>query len=314
MNTIRHDLLTMLARSELQLPAPGEGQTPARHRKLYEFARRLPVSPARLIEAHADAAAIIHEAGRLPSAEVLYGVWASEAPNRDLVIDRQAATVTGTKSFCSGLGIVDRALVTATADDGLPWLMDLEVTPSATVIVEADSWSTEALADTFTGTATFDHHPYGTDAFVGAQGWYLDRPGFWHGACGPAACWAGAAAGLADHAELAVDTNPHRRAQLGGIRAATWDMAAMLEHAGRLIDLRPDDLNSGKFIALALRHRIERSCAELLDLFGRALGPRPFISDPAVSHRFSDVQLYLRQHHGERDLHLLADIEAISER
>jgi hypothetical protein len=41
---------------------------------------------------------------------------------------------------------------------------------------------------------------------------------------------------------------------------------------------------------------------EMLDRFGRAFGPRPFTADAEISQRWADTHLYLRQHHGERDL------------
>jgi hypothetical protein len=308
MNAMRCALQTALARGAFQLPAPGGGDTPRRHRMLFEVARQQPVSFARLVEAHTDALAILHEAERQPSGDgALYGVWASTSPGRGLVVDRQAGTVSGTRPFCSGLGLVDRALVTVATDGGLPWLIDLDVTPADTLTFDCHAWSSAALAATCTGTATFHDHPYDAGAFIGGKGWYLNRPGFWHGACGPAACWAGGAAALADHAEVAVDDNPHRRAQLGAMRAAVWSMQAMLECAGQAIDLLPDDAAAGQYRALALRHSIERACTEVLDLFGRALGPRPVTGSPALAQRFADVQLYLLQHHGERDLEFLAD-------
>ena len=38
----------------------------------------------------------------------------------------------------------------------------------------------------------------GTDDMVASDDWYLERAGFWHGAGGVAACWAGCAAGLVE--------------------------------------------------------------------------------------------------------------------
>src|ERR1700761_4045899 len=62
----------------LTLPAPGTGNTVARHMALLEFGR-MDLSLARLAEAHTDALAILAEAGRSSAAQsqLLYGVWAS---------------------------------------------------------------------------------------------------------------------------------------------------------------------------------------------------------------------------------------------
>jgi alkylation response protein AidB-like acyl-CoA dehydrogenase len=231
-------------------------------------------------------------------------VWASAG---DLQVGDAGTTVHGTKPFCSGLGIVDRALVTARQDDSVV-LVDLDARAGATVRHDRSTWRTSALAATRTGTVVVDHHPVAACDVVGAPGWYLARPGFWHGACGPAACWAGGAAGLVDAAEVLVDDDPHRRAHLGGLRAAIWTMQAVLDRAGDQIDDRPHDVAAAHFRALAVRHAVERLCTEVLDRFGRAFGPRPLVGDEAVIRRTADLELYLRQDHAERDLHQLGGL------
>jgi hypothetical protein len=284
------------------VPHPGSGATPARHRALFEVARTEPVSVARLWEAHTDAVSILHDAGLEPHASSLYGVWASEIPGAAVRLSADRSAVRGTKPFCSGLGIVDRALVTVVDETiGQELLVELTVASSSTVAHDITGWSTPALAETATGAARFDEHP--VDRVVSPDHrWYLQRPGFWHGACGPAACWAGGAVGLVDVAEAMIDDDPHRRAHLGAMRALAWGLEAVLDRAGRDIDAAPDDVDAAHARALAVRHLVERSATEILDRFGTALGPRPFVSDPEVAQRFGDVHLYLRQDHGERDL------------
>ena len=99
------------------MPLPGTVDTPGRHRRLMAVGRA-DLSLARLAEAHWDAVAILSEAGpHGPEPNTIYGVWASEKPGQDLALDRQGDRylVRGRKSFCSGAGIVDRALVTITS-------------------------------------------------------------------------------------------------------------------------------------------------------------------------------------------------------
>ena len=300
-------LCALLASGALDLPLPGRGETPERHRRLLELARSQPVSVARLAEAHTDAVAIRAEAGRRTAPDLLYGVWASASATDGLVVDADGRTVSGTKHMCSGAGVVDRALVTATGADGRHLLVDVAVDPcrAPSVVVDVDAWGTPALAESRTGRVTFDDHPLDGDAVIGSPDFYLGRAGFWHGACGPAACWAGAAIGLVDRAEDLTDDDPHRRADLGAMRALTWGMRALLDRAGVEIDDGSDDVVQAHTRALAPRHLVERSCTEVLDRFGQALGPRPFASDPDVAQRQADVHLYLRQQHGARDLHAL---------
>ncbi len=313
---------SLLESGVLDLADPGGGRTAERHLALYDIARNHSVSVARIVEAHTDAVSILRAAGRSPRRGAIYGVWASAGPSDDTRIDRrcQASTdcsgaqtvITGTKPFASGLGVVTRALVTAvrsTRTDPVatsaPLLVDVDVAPIPSIVTDVTGWSTPALAESATGSVRFDEHPVDDADIVGAPGWYLDRVGFWHGACGPAACWAGAVAGLVDAAERIVDADPHRRAHLGAMRSGVWALRAMLASAGPEIDDDPDDARRAQQRALALRHQVERTAIDILDRFGRAFGPRPFAHDADVNQRWLDVHLYLRQDHAERDLAVL---------
>src|SRR5258708_5750157 len=100
-----------------QLPLPGGGRTSERLRLLAETARE-DLSVAQLAEAHWDAVAILAEAGRYPEPDVGYAGWASEILGQALQLERTSGgyQLSGSKPFCSGIGMVDRALVTV----GLP--------------------------------------------------------------------------------------------------------------------------------------------------------------------------------------------------
>ena len=287
------------------LAAPGRGATAARHRHLADVARTESVSAARLYEAHTDALAILAEAGREAPSDALYGVWASEGGPAPLRYDPAGGRLDGVKPFCSGLGLVDRALVTARVDGSdASVLLDVSAWPCDTLTISCSGWQSDALVDTNTGLADFRGHPVA--APLGGPGWYLDRPGFWHGACGPAACWAGGAIGLVDEARARVDEDPHRAAHLGAMVAAVWSLHAMLAAAGDEIDRAPADRVAGERRARALRWTVERTVTDVIDRFGRAFGPRPQTESALVARRVADLQLYVRQHHAERELAVLA--------
>lgn len=84
----------------------------------------------------------------------------------------------------------------------------------------------------------------------------------------------------------------------------------MLRSAGVEIDEAPTDVASAEFRARALRQSVERSCSDVLDRFGRAFGPRPYTSNVETAHRAHDLHLYLRQHHGERELPALSTLRS----
>lgn len=305
---VRGRLRTVAVERLADLVVPGGGHTAERHAALTELARTCPVDVARLAEAHADALAILAEAGCDPVGESLYGVWASSSAGAGVRVDLDPPTLTGTKPFCSGLRIVDRALITAEDPQGRQLLVDIDVTAAPSLEMTCEGWASPALQDTNTGMVHFDRHPVIPDRVIGGPGFYVDRPGFWHGAMGPAACWAGGAIGLVDRAEDVTGTNPHRLAHLGAMRSAVWTMRAVLAQAGDEIDRNPADSVAAEYRARSARHMIERLCSAVLDRFGQSLGPRPFVGDAAVPQRYADVHLYLRQHHGERDLQHLGEL------
>jgi alkylation response protein AidB-like acyl-CoA dehydrogenase len=285
------------------MPLPGAGQTFLRHRRLMELGRE-DLSLARLAEAHWDAVAILAEAGRLSAPHAIYGVWASETPGSGLQLDAGDGIIKGSKMFCSGAELIDRALITVGSPE--PLLFEIDLNKHRRFIrYDASSWKTTAFADTRTSTTCFDSMPVSPDDVIGDRGWYLGRPGFWHGACGPAACWAGGAIGLVDYAIQQTREDPHTLAHLGAMQAAAWALRAYLGVAGDEIDAAPCDAPHARIRALTVRHLVEQACTDILRRLPRAYGPHPLAMDKGVSRRYQELDLYLRQSHAERDLESL---------
>jgi hypothetical protein len=286
--------------AEVTMPLPGGGETALRHAHLMALARRdLPL--ARLAEAHWDAIAILSEVGRTPQPGTTYGVWASEIPGQALVASD--GKLWGTKRFCTGASILDRALVTVGPEQRL---LDLDLRANApSLAIDDSAWTTTAFEDTRTANVTFEGARFQETDWVGGPQWYTGRPGFWAGACGPAACWAGGAAGLLDWAIGQKRDDPHTLAHLGAMSAAVWAMESWLRTAGEEIDAAPDDVLQGRVRALRLRHLVESACVEIVQRLGRAYGPHPLALERSVSRRITEVELYVRQCHAERDLEVL---------
>lgn len=306
-----------LAAGRLDLPAVAAGHTAERWRALAEVARA-DVSEARIVEAHVDAVQILHEAGRRPAEGAVYAVWASEHPRWTVTAEGTDDTwwLTGTKAFCTGAGLVDRALVsvaTAPANgDGPPprLLVELDLGGLGAGRIDRSQWATPALADTSTAAVDLTGLSMTASSVVGAPDWYVERPGFWDGAIGPAACWAGAALGLVDAAWDHPPSGPHGRAHLGALSALAWHLRSTLDAAGREVDVHRDHDRPGaaRATALTVRHLVDVACAEVQDRFARALGPRALTSEPAVVARDQALSLYRRQCHAERDLEALGDL------
>jgi alkylation response protein AidB-like acyl-CoA dehydrogenase len=303
MSDLKTAVHELRAQGGFELPPPGRGETAARHKTLSEFARRS-LSLARIAEAHTDAAAILTEAGMKPDPKSIYGVWASDGPNSRVAataLDVGGWKIEGLKQYCSGSTIVDAALVTAYADDHL-LLFEIPLNAPG-VSVRQSTWVNAGLADTATGPVAFTAVTVGESALIGAPGWYLTRPGFWHGAIGPAACWAGGAMFLIDAAAKSNKQDAHSRAHLGAIQSIGWGLEAILAQAGQAIDADPNDAYAeARTRALKVRHLIERWCTEVLDRFGRATGPQLLAFDEQVARQYAALTVYIRQCHAERDL------------
>lgn len=290
---------------EEKLPLPGAGSTPARFKRLFEVGRE-DLALAKLAEAHWDAVAILAEAEVTAQPGVLYGVWASEIPGEGISMTKSddGWTINGSKRFCSGLGIVDRALITVTEPRG--YLVDVDMRQQRERIrMDASMWATEAFRSTQTGRVEFEDYRISDQDIPGGFDFYLTRSGFWHGGCGVAACWIGGAAGLVDYAEISKRDDPHTLAHLGAMNAALWGVAAALERAGCEIDRDPSDSEAAFLRALRLRHLAEQGCSEILHRLTRAFGPHPLAIDAQISRRYQELDLYLRQSHAERDLETL---------
>ncbi len=299
---------SLLKAGALDLPAVAGGRTSERHTALRDFGRE-DLSLARVAEAHTDAIAILAEAAHAARANALYGVWASDGPGSQLSIVATASgdlVLRGTKRYCSGSLFLDAALVTARrGEDRL--LVDVPL-QTRNLSVDTSQWVSPAFAATATGTVEFHDVRISSDQIFGGPGWYLDRPGFWHGAIGPAACWAGGAIGLVDAARSARRSNPHVLAHGGALESAAWGLTAMLDRAGREIDADPrDEHQQARKRALCVRQLIERTCTDVMDHFGRATGPALLAYDAAIAQRYAELTLYIRQCHAERDLQALAE-------
>src|ERR1035441_3942432 len=287
------------------LPLPGGGETPRRHEMLMNMGRE-DLSLARLAEAHWDAVSILAEAGRDPEPHALYGAWASEIPGEPLTLSscQGNLTIIGRKQFCSGAGLIDRALITIGTPDHL--LVDFDLRDAgASIQYDHSGWKTSAFAATKTAKATFALARCSDRDIVGGPSWYLERPGFWHGACGPAACWAGGAEGILDYALNQSRADAHTLAHLGAMRASVWALKSFLSKAGDEIDEEPFATRKARIRARTVRHLVEQECTEVLRRLARAYGPRPMTADEDMSRRYQELDLYLRQTHAERDLEAL---------
>jgi alkylation response protein AidB-like acyl-CoA dehydrogenase len=292
-----------VAESAPRLRRPGVGATWERFEALADAAG-VDLALGRLAEGHSDAIAILEEVGRGPVSPGPYGVWAARSSQDDLVATPTAEgwRIDGQKSFCSGAGIVERALVTAEAPDGTR-LFDLDVT-APEVIPCPDSWPSVGMAASESGTVLFSGVAAETGQGVGAAGFYTGRIGFWWGAAGVAACWWGGARALIDTVGRHLANRSggdHELAAYGSAAARCHSMRETLRWAAAEIDNGGDDMDRARRTALVTRDVVHDGCTAILAAAAAAGGARPICLDAVQSRRSADLYVYLAQHHGGRD-------------
>ena len=278
------------------LPLPGQGATLLRWRALAAMGAH-DLCLAKVLEAHHDACAILHELHAAPPARGQLGaVWAAEGPGACLVFDPRQGTLSGEKPWCSGAGWVDFALVTV-RDGGQSRLYHADLR-QARLKVQGQAWHATGMGRIPSGSARFIDVP----AYeVGAADAYLQRPGFWHGGAGIAACWFGAAAALADplrHSTKAGEASIVA-GLLGEVDMTLAPCAALLRELALQLDAQPERAHRTEVVRV--RSVVERACARTLDLVARGLGPGPMCLDQAHAWRWSDLTVFIRQSHADRD-------------
>ncbi len=289
------------------LPKPGSGGTAARFGALADWGAR-DLSLARLAEGHVDALAVLAEAGLEPDTAATYGVWAAR-PQVGGTTAHLAADgwhLAGAKPFCSGSTSIDRALLTAECDDGYR-LFDVSVAENV-VGIQPGSWPAVGMADSLSHTLDFGGPPVPASRAVGPPNFYLERPGFWFGGTGVAACWYGGARGLVEHELRNIGPRPSELAmvELGHAVAHVDLMRRVIEQAAHEIDADPDDrAGVAKNRAHVIRHAVHHAAQEVLVHVAAAGGARPLCLDSEQAQRAADLYVYLAQYHGPQDANVL---------
>jgi len=304
MSRMRSALEQVACTEARSVPLPGAGRTRERFEALSRWAAE-DLSLGRLVEGHLDALAILAEAGKQPvDPMATYGVWAARTASGGATARRESDGwhLTGQKPFCSGGALLDRALVTADTPDGYR-LFDIDVA-SHVVVVQSGSWAAVGMADSLSETVEFGGPPVPSACAVGEAGFYLERPGFWHGAIGVAACWYGGAAGLVAH--LLRTAHPDAAeavlAELGHAVAHVDGMRHVLAAAAAEIDEDPADKQArARANALVVRHAVHHGSRQVLEHVAAAGGARPLCHERTQGQRAADLYVYLAQHHGPQD-------------
>jgi hypothetical protein len=261
------------------------------------------LSLARTLEPHLDAMGILMQAGMGTAVsewrDNSWGVFAAEG-GPEPVRAREVANewrLTGTKLWCSLAGRLDYALITAhvSADERALFAIDLR---DNGVEVRAGEWHARGLVEIVSSSVRLSDVP---GIRVGQDGWYFERPGFDVGGIGVAACWFGGAVGVAraffESAET--DVSSLSAMHLGAVDISLENSRLALANAAARV--AGAEAIETKLLAKRVRGIVARTVEEVLWRVAHALGPVPLAQNEAHAKRVADLELYVRQHHAERD-------------
>lgn len=231
---------------------------------------------------------------------LLTGVWGGdpapgEGPPARVIADRGRVVLRGVKTFCSGAGGLDRALVLARGEDEHP--------PLAVWIDVADAERVEVDRGWYRGAglrASESHRVAFHDAPVlgqlGPPGALAAQPWFARDALRTCASWAGMADAAVEGAltELAAREATSELEALAAGRILTAHRTIELWIGAAAVAMNTDERLPAT--ALSARVAVTDAVRVLLDEAARACGSRPFARGSRLDRARRDLELFVLQH------------------
>ncbi len=301
-----HHTLMELVEISAQVPYPASGATLKRWQILSQVSASN-LSLGKLFESHLDALAILHELNIPVMKKGLWAVWAAEGGPRALKLE--AGNLTGIKPWCSASVWVQHGLLTYRDEQQQSQLLILDLQQEGIQHYQ-DAWQAVGMQHTLTARLELDRVEVEK---VAAPDAYLDRPGFWHGAAGVAACWYGATVRLAEYLRQTFLVKPHayKAMYLGEISRELLATQALFYQVAELIDQQPQYSHELKI--RSLRAQVETTALNVLTHVGKALGAAPYCEHPHFARLAADLPVFIRQSHAAFDLERIGELSAQEE-
>jgi alkylation response protein AidB-like acyl-CoA dehydrogenase len=211
--------------------------------------------------------------------------------------------IRGVKTFCSGAGGLDRALVLARRQDdvdGPPSAAWVDMTDDRRVHVDREWFRGGGMRSSASHRVVFDDAP--VLALLGEPGALTRQPWFARDAVRTAATWAGAADAAAQDALEQLAARPESELSslaAGEIMMLQRTVGLWLDEGVRVLGdaaaAPPADADAAR-VAAQLRGALAAAIRALLDTAERALGSRPAATGTALDRAARDLRLFLLQH------------------
>jgi alkylation response protein AidB-like acyl-CoA dehydrogenase len=268
---------------------------------------RANLSLGRIFEGHVNATLLIARYGddriRERMAEAvsrgkLFGVWNTEAaPGTSLENVDGRWVVTGAKTYATGAGHLDFAVITARLPGGGKQML---VMPVGEQRDRADpgAWRVSGMRATVSGAHDFSGVTVGAEDFLGGPGDYEREPMFTAGAWRFTAVQLGGIEALVQHLRNHLQASggaedPIHRARF----ARTVAMARTAYLWVREAAMRTELASTGdaRPFVLMTRGVVEDAALGVIESVQRGVGTRAFFTGGPIDRIMRDLQLYLRQ-------------------
>jgi len=204
--------------------------------------------------------------------------------------------LTGAKSFATGAGHIDRALITARRPDGTKALIRVDITGQDDR-VDASGWAVRGMRGTVSGLFDFTGMTIAPDDVIGQPGDYEREPRFTAGAWRFTAVQLGAVEAVLRHwrdhlVASGKGDDPVQRVRFAAAVAATRSAGLWVARAARLAEAaRPNAIPH----VLMTRGIVEDAGLLTMEGAARAVGTASFFAGSRIDRITRDLGLYLRQ-------------------
>lgn len=238
------------------------------------------------------------ELARLEGGRRLLGVWGADpgpgegSPARLVDTGGEGLALRGAKTFCSGAGGVDAALVLVGSDDGTP--PRLALVESVQLEIDRGWYRASGLRASESHRVVFRDSP--VLGLLGEPGELGREPWFSRDAMRTAASWAGmldaAASAALEELRRVRGGEPLAQLAAGRIEALLGSADAWLQRAAAAVDDGEDLMP----VSVAMRAEIDRAAKALLETAAAACGSHPFVTGGALDRCRRDLETFLLQH------------------
>jgi alkylation response protein AidB-like acyl-CoA dehydrogenase len=320
----RENLEDLRAAGLLQLPADraGAGATLREEIALVRAVARADASTARIFDGHLNGVERLvlgapeglreAELARIGAGKLLLGVWGADPapgegePAQVVRGKRGSLVLRGSKTFCSGAGGVQRALVVVREGSGSDSSPSggrrlAYVDTSEGVRIDRGWYRASGLRSSESHRVEFDDTP--ALALLGGENELARQPFFARDGVRTAATWAGIADGIFAAAASALgerEPDAHQLSTLGRMRVARGTIDRWLEHAG--VRLEDEGVTDPAGLATACRAAIIEASRTIAEEAAQACGSRSLIAGGELDRGRRDLDLFVLQHRLEPQL------------